>query len=88
MAFKKQNRVAGRFSRGSSSCISNINYIPEEVDNPVKGTLLITFHNPQIGTWVYHNVSLEEFIGLETAGSRGAFFNEHIRNSYSGMRIS
>lgn len=81
MAIKKQSRSQGRFSKTSSTAISNVNYFP------VEGTLEITFHNPTIGKWSYQNVDPFTAAGLIEASSRGEYFNAYIRGVFEYERI-
>jgi len=82
MAEKKQSRELGRFSRISSTCISNLNYYP------ASGTLEVTFHNPTIGKWVYFNVDAYTAGGLVSSSSRGAYFNAYIKGVFEYERVS
>ena len=79
--FKRQSRTQGRFSKTKSECIENVNF------NPQTGTLQVTFHNPQIGKWEYYNVPVYEAAGLISASSRGAYFNQFIRDRYEYSHV-
>lgn len=81
MAIRQQSRTHGRFTRISSTCISNINY------EPIEGTLDITFHNPTIGKWRYFSVNAFDAAALLESGSRGEYFNAYIKGVYSYERI-
>lgn len=56
----------------NSSAIAAIGY-----ENDV---LAVTFHNT--GTYLHPGVPYSVFAGLLRAGSKGAFYNRHIRGKY------
>ena len=56
----------------NSSAIAAIGY--------ENGVLAVTFHNT--GTYHHPGVPYSVFIGLMQAGSKGAYYNRHIRGRY------
>jgi hypothetical protein len=56
----------------NSSAIAAIGY--------ENGVLAVTFHNT--GTYFHPGVPYEVFAGLMRAGSKGVFYNRHIRGLY------
>lgn len=69
-----------------SLCISRNDY------DPVSGTLILEFPGPGgdggSGIYEYYNVPVFEAAGLETANSKGEYFNHFIRDNYSYQRVS
>ena len=59
----------------SSSAIAAIGY------NPFTGTLAIRFHSSAT-VYEFPNVPLSVFVGLMAAGSKGDYYNLHIRGKY------
>ncbi len=78
---RKQSRTQGRFSRIKSECIGNINY------NPISGTMVIYFVNPEIGNWRYFSVPPFEAAAFIESSSRGSYFNMNIRGRYEYERV-
>lgn len=63
----------------NSSAIAAVEYEAETEE------LTVEFHSR--GTYVYHGVSMTDYIALVTAGSIGRYFNEFIQDVYDYDRI-
>jgi hypothetical protein len=57
-----------------SSFIATVGY------NSWSGTLVVVMRSGQ--SYEYHNVPYSVYIGLITASSPGAYYNEHIKGKY------
>lgn len=56
-----------------------------------EGDLTIVFVGPPnggAGTYIYHNVSLTEYVDFAKASSLGTYYNLYIKDRYSFERIS
>jgi hypothetical protein len=58
----------------ASSNLSTVAY------DPVNHRLEVTFHGS--GTYVYSNVAMSVYEGLMSAGSKGHYFHEHIKQRF------
>ncbi len=63
-----------------SSVIDAINYYKESAD------LRITFVSGMI--YVYKNVPEEIYLALISSGSKGTYFNQHIKGNYQFQKIN
>ena len=74
-----------------STCVSNYTFVPDEED-PVYGTLTITFTGPPYGgagTWEYYLFPVSEYVLFAKSNSLGTYFNLYIRDQgYSYERIA
>lgn len=71
---------------GESICIANAEWLPVSEDILI-GDLTIEFM--QRGTYIYHEVPMDEYLNLAEAPSQGQYFNMYIRNAgYSYERIA
>jgi len=60
-----------------STCTASVDY--DESDQ----TLMIMFHRGGQGTYIYEDVPPEVYAEFMNAGSKGSYFNSHIRNEYT-----
>jgi hypothetical protein len=64
-----------------STCCNDVSYDPET------GDMTVAFQKR--GTYVYHDVSLDEYVDFASAGSQGTYFNLYIRPKFTNFeRIS
>jgi hypothetical protein len=63
-----------------SSCVADVSYDPETLD--------MTVQFLQRGTYVYHDVPVDEYVDFETASSQGKYFNFYIKDRYAFDRIA
>jgi hypothetical protein len=65
----------------SSTCCADVSYDPETND------MTVAFVNR--GTYIYHEVPLDEYVDFASSGSQGTYFNLYIRPKYTNFeRIS
>jgi KTSC domain len=62
-----------------SQCVADVSY------DPLDSSMTIQFQ--QRGTYKYKDVPVDVYVDFETSGSRGQYFNNYIRNTYSYERI-
>lgn len=72
--------AVGNDAVSKSSCVFTVDYDSESKE------MIVTFQ--QRGTYKYLDVPIDEVINFQTAGSRGKYFNNYIRDQYSFERIS
>jgi hypothetical protein len=63
----------------ASTMIRAVGYDPEE------SKLAVEFNNG--ATWEYDDVPQDIFDGLTGGGSAGAYFHNHVRNSFDGREV-
>jgi hypothetical protein len=69
-----------RRDQTESTCVADITYDPETLD--------MTVEFIKRGTYVYHDVPLDEFTDFQLSNSQGRYFNFYIRDRYSFERIA
>jgi hypothetical protein len=60
-----------------STCCNDVSYDPES------GDMTIVFQRR--GTYIYHDVPLDDYLDFASAGSQGTYFNLYIRPKYTNF---
>ena len=69
-----------RKDQTESTCVADISYDPET------GDMTVAF--VQRGTYVYHDVPLDDYTDFQLSNSHGKYFNFYIRDKFNFERIA